>query len=638
MLPFPEFGTMPPPTGAVPPAPEAAGTGGGFASALQAMFERVGLDGEAQVGEVAASELSLRETPGDVGKPVRAATVEAGPDVGAEQNAVAGLPVAGLWVRLERVEPVSVETAGEGQEAVQGEQKDGPTQDESPKPLATGRMWEAIQVPEARVTEAGTDQEQSWAERTADVNRGRVDMARRVAPPPVSTPDEFAEVEPQSPARLQEPGRQKEARVELRPAAAQHPLPQEEPQSQASLKDSGSTKELSVEAERNSVRHARQPAGPDSESGFAMVAARRDGAAVDVRPADRARVTEETQDSVEVRVGAERRVRPPAGLVELKRPQIWGSVAKDGTDEDPVAFSLKAGMRGERAEGRPNNGRGEERAVGKLTEVERLADGSAQGTRPEVQLRREVGRRLETDRPATGIVRDVGDATDHRGPGSRGERATEARPEVKSGDTAALVRPVMESAGGRVQSGVEAGGNSGELVAASTLGGRIEGQVNVKQVPAASPSSPAIRVEAAVDELQEARGAIREIRMTVEPERGKPIRLQFKENGGQVEVTARSGDPATAAALRADLGGLRSLGYETVRGVGGLAGPELAAKPEAESGGRGEGGSQESPGHGNPGAREDASREHKGRNAARWLEAFDRQRDGEWHKEKGEKQ
>jgi hypothetical protein len=302
-----------------------------------------------------------------------------------------------------------------------------------------------------------------------------------------------------------------------------------------------------------------------------------------------------------------------------------------------VAFSLKAGMRGERAEGRPDNRRGEEQAVEKLSEVERLADGSAEAQRPEIRLRRQVAERLEMNQPAPAIVRDRGDAHMQRDPGSRGERVTDARTEVKCGDTIPPARPLTETASGPMQRSVETGGNASELVAASTLGGRIEGQVSVKQAPAAPPASPSIRVEAAVDELQEARGAIREIRMTVEPEGGKPIRLRFTESGGQVEVTARSGDPVMTAALRADLGGLRSLGYETVRGVGGLSGPELAANPEAESGRRGEGGSQESPGHGNTGPG-DASREHKGRNTARWLEALDRQRDGEWHKEKGEKQ
>jgi hypothetical protein len=195
----------------------------------------------------------------------------------------------------------------------------------------------------------------------------------------------------------------------------------------------------------------------------------------------------------------------------------------------------------------------------------------------------------------------------------------------------------METAGGPVRNGAASAANAGELLPASTPGEPIEGRVSMKQAPGATPANPVVRVEGAVEELQEARGAVREIRMTVEPERGKPIRLQFRENAGQVEVTARSGDPATAAALRADLGGLRSLGYELGRGLGEGSGPDAAARQEAEGGQSGEGGAQESLKQGNAEAG-DATREQKGRNAARWLEAFDRLRDGEWHWQKGEMQ
>jgi hypothetical protein len=337
MLPFPELGTMPSTAGSILAAPEVTEPGGGFAGTLQAMFEQACMDEGAQAGAVAVGDLSLRERSADAWKPVLPATAEAGPAEGGEQRVVVESPVVGLWARLERVESVSLEIASEGQEAAQGEQKDVPRHDESTEPLAAGRVPGAILRPEARGTEAGTDQEQSGAplreavglERSLDINSGRVVMGQRVELHPPVPQDQLPDQEPHSPENLQEPGSQKEAWPKFRPAALQNQLPVGEPQSPAGLKEPGSPKQASLEIERNSSWNAGRPVAPDSESGLAMAAVRRNAGDVEVRPVLGEGVTEATQDPLELRGRTEQPTRPPAGLVELKRQQNLGLRSKE---------------------------------------------------------------------------------------------------------------------------------------------------------------------------------------------------------------------------------------------------------------------------------------------------------------------
>ncbi len=638
MLPFPEFGTVPTPGGAAPPAPELVGSGGVFASALRAMFEDAGMGGEeaaamADSDDVKAGPLPWGAGTVEIATPARVESVEAGHDETDQPGADAALPVAGFQARWEEAALFSAEPVERGQEDPHGKQERGTVGDESTALFAADRRIRVALATGSGVAEWDTSQETSWApmrsgvgmEQGDDVVPGLVEVARRDGIRVAATRGESPERTPQLPASVKEDVIEMAVRVQPGPGSAQDRLQRDDLQSQTTLKETGTDQETSAEAERSPGRDAAGPAVPDSASGLVMVAAARSGAERSARPDGRPRISEESRSSLEQRGRSADRVRPLAGSVELGRPEGWSPVVENGEGEDPVAFTLRSGIRGAGAEARPEHGRGEQQAVGKLTEVERLAGGAMEGARPEARLNRDGSEEVGTDWPAAATGRDGVDTRENREPGSRGTR-----------DATAPVRLVMGTAGGPVRSGEATAANAGELQAASTPGGPMEGRVSVKQAPAATPANPVVRVEGAVEDLQEARGAVREIRMTVEPERGKPIRLQFRENAGQVEVTARSGDPATAAALRADLGGLRSLGYELGRGMGEGSGPD-AARQEAEGGQRGEGGSQESLKQGNAEAG-DSTREQKGRNAARWLEAFDRLRDGEWHWQKGEMQ
>lgn len=642
MLPFPEFGTMPTPGGATMPARGVAGSDGLFAIALRAMFEHSDVAGERAPDEPAADEemadhLCSGKGAVEVAMPVRTVIVEAGEIAGEEPAADSVLPSAGLQAQPGQAAAGSGEAAERGQAELHGRKESEAGRGESTARSAPGAEVKDILPTGSEVVEAGAKQNRAWAPMHSDAERERTEgidtgqaQSRRLegleGMEAEAAPGGPLEKEPRQPSEVREEGFGKGARVPNSPAAGQDPLRQEESGSRTRFKETGAHEEADGDTERSPDRDCRRPAGPDSGSGPAMVAVQSGGTNRDAKTASRPSNREESRSSPDGRRRLEGLVRPPDGLMEPRRPEAWGSGAENRLEVEPVAFALKSSIRGAVAEGQPEQERGQQLAVGKLAEVERLAGGALEGTKPEVGVMRDPGERVEGGWPTGETRREGADTRENRDPGIRGAR-----------EVAAPVRAVMEASAGPAQRVAEIAANASELVSASELGGRIEGPASLKQPSAAAPVSPAVRVEGMVDELQEARGAVREIRMTVEPERGKPIRLQFKEKAGQVEVTARSGDAATVAALRADLGRLRSLGYEAPRGAGGTEGPGAAARQEAEGGRSGEGGSRESTGEGNAGAG-DGGREQRGRQAARWLEAFDRLRDGVWDWEKGEEQ
>jgi hypothetical protein len=67
------------------------------------------------------------------------------------------------------------------------------------------------------------------------------------------------------------------------------------------------------------------------------------------------------------------------------------------------------------------------------------------------------------------------------------------------------------------------------------------------------------------DDPLEGRGPIREIRLVVHAATGKQVSLSFSENSGGVKVTASTPDRQLAEGLIAELGALKSLGYEELQ-------------------------------------------------------------------------
>lgn len=124
------------------------------------------------------------------------------------------------------------------------------------------------------------------------------------------------------------------------------------------------------------------------------------------------------------------------------------------------------------------------------------------------------------------------------------------------------------------------------------------------------------------EELLEARGSVRTLRLNVEAAPGRPVSLLFTAEAGAVRVLARAADPATAEALRTNIESLREAGFEALGSEGAAGkGPDRAARPSGgpTESGHGEGGRR------HPSESGDAGGGRTNRNLDRWLEALDRQ-------------
>lgn len=144
-------------------------------------------------------------------------------------------------------------------------------------------------------------------------------------------------------------------------------------------------------------------------------------------------------------------------------------------------------------------------------------------------------------------------------------------------------------------------------------------------IPAAPKSWEGVRVQvppAQTEELLEASGTVRTLRLNVEAAPGRPVSLLFTAEAGAVRVLARSADPAMAEALRTNIESLREAGFEALGSEGAAGkGPDRAARSSdgSNESGHGEGGRR------HPAEYGDAGSERTNRNLDRWLEALDRQ-------------
>lgn len=149
--------------------------------------------------------------------------------------------------------------------------------------------------------------------------------------------------------------------------------------------------------------------------------------------------------------------------------------------------------------------------------------------------------------------------------------------------------------------------------------------IRTQAIPAAPKSWEGVRVQippAQPDELLEARGAVRTLRLSVEAAPGRPVSLLFTAEPGAVKVLARSADPVMSEALRTNIEALREAGFEAVRSEEAAGnGLDRAVRPDA---GSNESGHSED-GRRHPAEQGDTGGERTNKNLERWFEALDRQ-------------
>ena len=254
-----------------------------------------------------------------------------------------------------------------------------------------------------------------------------------------------------------------------------------------------------------------------------------------------------------------------------------------------------------------------ERPVGE-TEAEKVAAQPALGAEPEVEA-------------AGSLAEGAADSW-----AERGRRPPQGRP-VQAGMQEEPVRAV------NAEFSETRGLAKSEMLTDAAAAGGLRPVIPAVVTVAASPKPAGpVRAEvepAGMEEVGEARGAVRELRLKVDAGEGRPVNLVFREQAGSVRVVARAADPGVSETLRADLDSLRERGFESVPQEGALV--KTAARGVLQEG-AGSNSSGEEQGGGRPGMETgEQDRRKNPQNLVRWLAVLDRQREEQGWRQEGDR-